>query len=128
MFQDEGRSKNPGTKSSVPGCPVTKYISIHLKHQILFRKNDQISCFRTSFSCFRASFSVLERPNRIGCQNLVPAYSARVPDFNRLSWPVPSLGWILSLSHCHFIPENNEGTSVPLCQRVALSRFIGNAS
>ena len=53
LSRDKGRSKNPGTNSSVPGRPGTKWIK-------KFQKKDQISCFRTSFSCFRTSFPVLE--------------------------------------------------------------------
>ena len=45
--RDKGRSKNPGTNSSVPGQDEF----------LIIRKNDQISCFRTSFSCCRTSFS-----------------------------------------------------------------------
>ena len=35
-----------------------------------------------------------------------------VPDFDRLSWPVLSLGKILSLSHCLFVPKS---CTVPSC-------------
>jgi hypothetical protein len=35
LSRDKGRSKNPGTKSSVPGCPGTKSLSqkIHKKQE-----------------------------------------------------------------------------------------------
>ena len=50
LSRNKGRSKCPGTNSSVLGRPGTKWIK-------KFQKNDQISCFRTSFYCFRTSFS-----------------------------------------------------------------------
>merc|ERR1711997_1414207 len=62
LSRDKGRSKCPGTNSSVPARPGTKQFKN-------FQKKDQIShfrtsflCFRTSFLCFRTSFPVLERP------------------------------------------------------------------
>ena len=114
LSRDKGRSKCPGTNSSVPGRPRTKWIKN-------FQKNDQISCFWTSFSCFRTSFScsrttfsvlehhfpVLERPfllcpvlSRIPSRILaIPA--CPIPDFG---CPVPSLGKSFSLSRCPFVP------------------------
>ena len=55
LSRNKGRSKCPGTNSSVPARPGTK----RFKN---FQKKDQISRFRTSFLCFRISFPVLERP------------------------------------------------------------------
>ena len=47
-------------------CPGTKLIYIYLIALKIFRKNDKISCcrtsFRTSFACFRTYFPVLECP------------------------------------------------------------------
>ena len=42
--------------------------------------------------------------------------------------PVPSRGKILSLSRCPVVPlsRDNEGSSVLLSQKVALSRPVGN--
>ena len=105
---------------SVPGRHGTKSIKI-------FQRNNQISCFwisfscfRTSFSCFRTSFSCF-RMSFSALSRFVPC---PIPDFG---CPGPSrllarflAGPVVPLSRV------NEGTSVPLSQKVALSRSIGN--
>ena len=107
---DKGRSKNPGTNSSVPGRPRTKWISIYLALKT-FRKKYQISCFRTSLSCFRRSFSCYRMPfsalscfvsrDRMG--QAVKIWYSPIQDFYLLSRPVLALLKILSLSRCPFV-------------------------
>ena len=54
-----------------------------------------------------------------------PANLRPLPDFDRLSRPVPSHGKILSLSHYPFVPGQGRNF---LSQKVVLSRPVGNAS
>ena len=130
LSRDKGRSKCPGTNSSVPGRPGTKWIKN-------FQKNDQISCFwtsfswfRTSFSCFRTTFSVLEHhfpvlerpfllcPVLSRVPSRILAVLARlVPNFG---YPGPSCPLARFLA-CPVVPlsQDNEGTSDPLSQKVA---------
>ena len=86
-----------------------KYLLIWFNWK-LFRENDQISCFKTSFSYFRTSFSALFRfvsQDKKGeaVKIWYPPVLRPVPDFDRLSKPVPSL---VPLS------RDNKGTSVLL--------------
>ena len=77
-----------------------------LSYNVLF-------CFRTSFSCFRLSFSALSR-----------FLLCLVPDFGCPS-PARPLARFLA---CPVVPlsRDNDGTSVHLSQKVALSRPVGN--
>ena len=56
VARDKGRSKNLGTNSSVPECPVTNNFLFIKLHQKFSKKKD------VQISCFKMSFSVLERP------------------------------------------------------------------
>ena len=88
-----------------------------------------IFCFKTSFSVLEHTFSVLEHPFLL-CPVLsrvlsrILAVPARpVPNF---SCPGPSRPLARFLA-CPVVPlsRDNEGTSVPLSQKVAMSRPVG---
>ena len=145
----------PGTRAgaNVPGQnPLSRDVPGQNELKI-FKQNDQVFCFRTSFSCFRTSFScfrtsfscfrtsfsvlehhfpILERPFLL-CPVLsrVPYRILAVPARPVLNFgcPGPSRPLARFLA-CPVVPlsRDNEGTSVPLSRKVALSRPIGNPS
>ena len=114
LSHDKGRSKCPGTHSSVPARPGTKRFKNFQKKGPDFPFQNIISLFQNIVSYFKTSFSVLEHPFSVLerlfllCPVLsrVPSRFQAVPARPGfwLSRPVLSLGKIFSLSRCPFVP------------------------
>ena len=73
LSRDKGRSKCPGTNSSVPARPGTKRFKKFQKKRPDFPFQNIISLFQNILSCFRTSFSVLEHPFSV-LERLFPGF------------------------------------------------------
>ena len=110
-------SLSPGTRTGVkiPGhtslsrdVPGQIYLWLSKKIVIKSQKLSKIFFFKicnffTLFS-FCSRFCPGTGQDGSGCQNPTHPVPCPVPDFDRLSQPVPARGKILSLSCCPFVP------------------------